>query len=82
MSYSVEELKVMLKKALATAKANRLNLEEVLEENMELRNRIGGLQAQIQGLRARICQQAADSANIESIAHDSDILAGEAIRRW
>jgi predicted nucleic acid-binding Zn-ribbon protein len=82
MSYSVEELKVMLKKALATAKANRLNLEEVLEENMELRNRIGGLQAQIQGLRARIGQQAADSANIESCAHDLDILAGDAIRRW
>lgn len=79
MSYSVEELKVMLKKALATAKANRLNLEEVLEENMELRNQIGGLKAQIQGLRARIGQQMADSANLESIAHDMDIVAAKAM---
>jgi len=47
MSYSVEELKVMLKKALATAKANRLNLEEVLEENSILRAQVAGLQARV-----------------------------------
>lgn len=70
MSYSVEELKVMLKKALAAAKANRLNLEEVLEENSILR-------AQVAGLQARVSQQDGIAENIAIIAENSEFSAGK-----
>lgn len=70
MSYSVEELKVMLKKALATAKANRLNLEEVLEENSILR-------AQVAGLQARVDQQDDMAEDIAAMRRNSAISAGK-----
>lgn len=70
MSYSVEELKVMLKKALAAAKANRLNLEEVLEENSILR-------AQVAGLQARVSQQDGIAENIAIMAENSEFSAGK-----
>jgi regulator of replication initiation timing len=70
MSYSVEELKVMLKKALATAKANRLNLEEVLEENSILR-------AQVAGLQARVSDQEDLYDNIAAMRRNTAFSAGK-----
>lgn len=79
MSYTVEELKVMLKKALATAKANRLNLEEVLENNLALREENATLRAEIAGLEASLSHQRSDSRALRSIAHDMDIVAAKAM---
>ncbi len=81
MSYTVEELKVMLKKALATAKANRLNLEEVLENNMALREENATLRAEIAGLEASLSHQRSDSRALRQIALNTDISAAADMRR-
>lgn len=76
MSYTVEELKVMLKKALATAKANRLNLEEVLENNLALREENATLRAEIAGLEARVGDQENNSRTMNQMFDRVNTMEG------